>query len=135
LGLAIGLFTWWTISISWNIVFLVVVGLYLYLSSKERRRGGKLGENEQGAGKPLEAGAKIPMRTMAGSIAKDFIFVWFLLGLLAFYIFSVRLGTGALSQTVFALGNIVVEILLVAYLIKNKEKIRGGRKEVSVKDR
>lgn len=45
-------------------------------------------------------------------MAADFAFVWFLLGLLIFYIVSV----GERSQLLFALGNIVVEALLLGYV-------------------
>jgi hypothetical protein len=48
----------------------------------------------------------------------DFIFVWVLLGLLIFYIVSINIG----SATVFAAGNIFVEALLVAYLLKNRKR-------------
>ncbi len=65
---------------------------------------------------------KTPLKATARRVAKDFIFVWVLLGLLVFYIFSVQLGTGRLSEVVFALGNIVVEVLLVFYLLKNRDK-------------
>jgi hypothetical protein len=36
--LAIDLFTWWTISISWSIVFLIGAGFYLYASSRHKRK-------------------------------------------------------------------------------------------------
>ena len=62
------------------------------------------------------------LKVKVGSIAKNFIFVWVLLGLLVFYIFSIQLGRGTLSEGVFALGNIVVEALLVFYLLKNRDK-------------
>jgi len=61
-------------------------------------------------------------KAKVATAGKNFIFVWTLLGLLAFYIFSVRLGTGTLPEVVFALGNIVVEVLLVLYLLKNRDR-------------
>jgi hypothetical protein len=67
---------------------------------------------------------KTQLKATAGRIAKDFIFIWILLGLLVFYIFSVRLGTGRVPEVVFAGGNIAVEALLVFYLFKNREKKR-----------
>jgi hypothetical protein len=48
-------------------------------------------------------------------LAKDFVFVWILLGLLVLYIVSV--GQGA--YLLFATGNIVVEIILIAYVIRS----------------
>jgi Flp pilus assembly protein TadB len=47
-----------------------------------------------------------------------FAFVWVLAGLLVFYIVSVYLN----STPLFAIGNIVVEVLLVLYLLKNKTR-------------
>jgi hypothetical protein len=42
--------------------------------------------------------------------------LWVLIGLLFFYIVSVKMG----SSLLFAAGNIVVEALLIVYAIKNK---------------
>lgn len=53
-----------------------------------------------------------------GSIVKNFIFVWVLLGLLVFYIVTIQLG----SIVLFAVGNIIVEALLIVYLWKNSTK-------------
>jgi hypothetical protein len=54
---------------------------------------------------------------------KDFVFVWILLVLLIFYIVSIQVE----SIVIFAAGNILVEILLIAYLLKNRtEKTRGN---------
>jgi hypothetical protein len=50
-------------------------------------------------------------------ILTDFVFVWVLLGLLVFYIVSINIGSAA----IFAVGNIIVEILLLVYLFKNKQ--------------
>ena len=49
---------------------------------------------------------------------KDFVFVWVLLGLLIFYIVSIQIG----SVLIFAAGNILVEVLLIAYLLRNRTK-------------
>jgi len=51
-------------------------------------------------------------------LGKDFAFVWVLVGLLVFYIVSVDIG----SSAVFAAGNIIVEVVLIAYLIKNRHE-------------
>jgi len=128
--LTLDLFAWWAISISWSIVFLIVVGVYLYSSSRPKREENKQKEIEQRMNDHNSIGQrqeKIPFRTTAGRIAKDFTFIWFLLGLLVFYIVSVRLGTGTLSEVVFALGNVIVEVLLVFYLIRNRDKPRPSR--------
>lgn len=103
----IDLFTWWALSISFSSIFLTLVSIYLYTGSKSKR--------------------KVGVQKKAGSfrLVRDFVFVWALLGLLIFYIFSIQLGGGVLSEAVFALGNIVVEALLVLYLIRN----RTGRSE------
>jgi hypothetical protein len=127
LVLAIGLFTWWEISISWNIVFLIVAGLYLYGSSRSKRKEGSSEETEQKMNDEHSVRApayRIQLKARVGRIAKDFIFVWILIGLLIFYIFSVQLGTGLLPQIVFASGNIAVEALLIFYLFRNRDKIK-----------
>lgn len=98
----IDLFTWWVISISFSSVFLTLVSIYLYANSRPRRR-----ESAQKKATKLRLG-------------KDFMFVWVLLGLLVFYIFSIQLGAGALSEEIFAIGNIVVEALLILYIVRNR---------------
>ena len=125
LDLTLNLFAWWTISISWSIVFLIVAGFYLYASSRSKSGRNKPKESKQETDANISIGVradKIGFGAKAQSMSKDFIFVWVLLGLLAFYIFSVQLGTGALSEMVFALGNIVVEALLIFYLLRNRDK-------------
>ena len=123
--MTIDLFTWWALSISWSIVFLIVAGFYLYASSRPKRkedtRESKRKTNDEHSVKARAY--RTQLKAKAGSIAKNFIFVWILLGLLVFYIFSVQLGTGTLSEAVFAVGNIVVEALLVFYLLRNRDKI------------
>jgi uncharacterized membrane protein len=100
----IDLFTWWALSISFSSVFLTLVSIYLFVDTKSRRQ---------------EATRK---KVSVFEIVRNFVFVWVLLGLLVFYIFSINLGAGALSEAVFTGGNIVVEALLVLYLLKNREK-------------
>jgi hypothetical protein len=102
----IDLFTWWALSISFSSIFLTLISIYLYADSKSRRKEG------------------IQKFSIFG-IGKDFVFVFVLLGLLIFYIFSVQLGAGVLSEAVFAVGNIVVEALLIIYLIRNRTKNRS----------
>ena len=95
------LFTWWIISISWSIVFLIVIGIYLYVSSAKRR------ENSQEKSNPIK-------------VAGNLMVLWILLGLLAFYIAAVKLGSAAF----FAVGNIVVEAILVIHIVKNRSTAR-----------
>lgn len=90
-----GLFDWWIATISWSIAFLIVVSIYLYRhrkppTAKEHRRF---------------------------QWVRDFTFVWFLSGLLVFYVVTVNLG----SSLLFAIGNIIVEVLLVAYVFKSSK--------------
>jgi len=93
------LFTWWALSISGGSIFLTLVSIYLYRNSKTKRN-----ENNRESG--------------TIRLAKDFIFVWVLLGLLVFYIVSVNIG----SSIIFAVGNIVVETILIIYLMKERKK-------------
>ncbi len=94
----IDLFVWWAISISGGSIFLAAVGVYLYM--------------KHCAG--LKAGSHITKNVFG--LLKDFIFIWVLLGLLVFYIISIRIG----SAGIFALGNIFVEAILFIYLLKNR---------------
>ena len=94
------LFNWWVTTISWSIVFLVCVSAYLYV-----RSGTKLRTSSNGKTKLL----------------RNFIFVWILLSLLLLYIISINRG----SAILFAIGNIVVEAMLIIYLLKNKSKTRA----------
>ncbi len=89
------LFVWWIATISWSIAFPIVISAYLY-----RRR-------------PSKAGGRGALRPV-----KDFAFVWFLLGLLLFYIVAVGQG----SSLLFALGNIVVEGLLLLYVLRSRHE-------------
>ncbi len=88
------LFGWWIATITWSIAFPVAVSLYLY-----RRRPRKVPANPGRMFGPL----------------RDFTFVWFLAGLLVFYIVTVSQG----SALVFAVGNIVVEALLLLYVLRS----------------
>lgn len=94
------LFDWWIATITWSIAFPIVVSLYLYT-----RRPRK-----QAASPEREAG-----------LLRNFAFVWFLLGLLVFYVISVSQG----SALLFAVGNVVVEGLLLLYVL------RSGRETIS----
>lgn len=100
----IDLFTWWALSISFSSIFLTLISIYLYIGSKSGRK-----EDAQKKASAFRTG-------------KDFVFVFVLLGLLIFYIFSIQLGAGVLSEAVFAVGNIVVEALLVLYLLRSRKK-------------
>jgi uncharacterized membrane protein len=91
------LFSWWVACISWSIMFLMLVSVYLYINSRPRRA------------------TKGIFRRI-----RDFIFVWVLVGLLALYVVSVNMG----SAELFAEGNILVEVILVLYLVSNRMKTR-----------
>jgi len=98
--MSFSIFTWWIISISWSIAFLIVVSIYLYANSRTNRR----------------EGSRTKWNTV--KLVKDFVFVWVLLGLLLFYIVSINVGSSAL----FAAGNIVVEVMLILYIVDNRPK-------------
>jgi uncharacterized membrane protein len=89
------LLSWWIYSISFSIAFLVVVSIYLYANRCKKEK-----------------------KTTALTNAKNFAFVWVLVSLLFFYIFSIKIA----SALVFAAGNIVVEVILIGYLLKNGER-------------
>jgi small neutral amino acid transporter SnatA (MarC family) len=94
----VGLRTWWAICISAGSIFLTLVSIYLYADSRKSHR------------------KNVRVHADVASLVKAFVFVWVLLGLLVFYIFSVNLG----SLYVFAAGNIIVEAILIAYLFRNR---------------
>lgn len=98
--MTLDLFFWWAATITGGIAVLIAVSVYLYTSSRAIcKESGK-----------ATAGKANP--------AKDFIFVWVLIGLLVFYIISVNIG----SSLVFAAGNIAVEMFLIAYLVRNRQR-------------
>ena len=88
------LLTLWIGSITWSIVFLIAVSLYLYAKRKSR-----VGGSDSGPSK-----------------ISDFVFVFVLLGLLALYIVSIN----RTSAILFGVGNIVVEVVLVIYAVRNR---------------
>ena len=81
------LFGWWIATITWSIAFPIAISIYLYLHRKRRATAGRGGRFRW---------------------VRDFTFVWFLLGLLLFYVFAVGRG----SSLIFAVGNVAVEALL-----------------------
>jgi amino acid transporter len=95
------LFQWWAATISAGSIFLALVGVYLYVESRKRRK-----ERERKGTRRL------------GRLVTEFIFVWVLLGLLIFYIVSVDIS----SDWIFAAGNVFVEVILVVYLLRNRTK-------------
>jgi len=97
----IDLFQWWAATITAGTTFLMFVGVYLYVDSREKRHGNRLETK-----KPF-------LRLL-----QDFTFVWVLLGLLVFYIATIAIG----SDMIFVAGNIVVEIMLLVYLLRNRTK-------------
>jgi len=88
------LFFWWAIAITWSSMFLIAIGIYLYVASRKRNN--------------LTAN-----RTRLGT---NLVFVWVLLGLLVLYLVSIDLG----SAPLFAAGNISVEAILIGYILKSK---------------
>lgn len=84
----------WALSISWSAVFLIAVSVYLYARRKHRA--------------PDKASTRIRLN--------DFVFVIVLAALLGLYIVSIY----RTSSLIFAAGNIIVEVILVAYTVKNK---------------
>jgi predicted permease len=76
---------------------MIAIGIYLYTSSRAERK-----EDTQ--------------KWSLIKLLKDFTFTWILLGLLIFYIISIKIG----SSAIFAIGNIVVELILILYGIKSR---------------
>ena len=99
-----GLFGWWMASITFNILFVLAASIYLYRRKKERGLGMLTG------------------RGRIAQVVRDFAFVWILLGLLVFYIYSIGEG----SALIFGAGNIVVEILLLLYVVRNGDRRESG---------
>ena len=75
-------------------MFLIAVSIFLYLRRKNRSE-------------------KAPL---SHARLTDFVFVIVLVGLLGLYIVSIN----RTSSLIFALGNILVEIVLVVYTVRNK---------------
>lgn len=89
------LFGWWIATITWSIAFPIAVSVYLYMRRTSAvRQTRKIGRIE------------------------GFAFVWFLIGLLVFYVISV----GEASTILFAFGNVVVEGLLLLYIVRSSRK-------------
>ena len=107
MGLMTNLFTWYIITISWSIAFMIAIGIYLYISSRAERK-----ESNQ--------------KWSFTKLLKDFTFTWVLLGLLVFYIISIEMA----SYTIFAVGNIAVEVILILYGIRSRGKA-SSQKETS----
>jgi L-asparagine transporter-like permease len=92
------LFAWWAATISGGSIFQVLVAIYIYIKQRKKRKESKKKTKN------------------VVDLLKEFIFVWILLGLLVFYMISIRIS----SATIFAVGNIFVEVILIVYLMKNK---------------
>jgi heme/copper-type cytochrome/quinol oxidase subunit 2 len=86
------LFGWYMIVITWSIVFIILVSIYLYAQSRKARK------------------------MDSTSYIKNFTIVWILISLLVLYIVSINRG----SSTLFAVGNIVVEAYLLYYVMNNR---------------
>jgi hypothetical protein len=89
----------WAVSITWCTVFLIAVSFYLYHGRKNRS--------------PESGTIRVKL--------KEFLFVLVLACLLGLYILSINLT----SSLVFAIGNIIVEIFLVGYTMRNKTTTTG----------
>jgi hypothetical protein len=89
----------WAVSITWCTVFLIAVSFYLYHGRMNRS---------------TDSG------TIRGRL-KEFFFVLVLACLLGLYILSINLT----SSLVFAIGNIIVEVVLVGYTIRKKATTTG----------
>jgi hypothetical protein len=90
----------WAVSITWCTVFLIAVSFYLYHIRKNRS--------------PESGTVRVRL--------KEFFFVLVLACLLGLYILSINLT----SSLVFAVGNVIVEIVLVGYAMRNKSTTSGG---------
>ena len=84
---------------------MIVTGIYLYVNSRAERK-----EDAQ--------------KQSLVKVVKDFRFSWILVSLLIFYIITIYLA----SATLFAVGNIVVEVILILYVVRNgtnRTKVRA----------
>jgi hypothetical protein len=93
------LLIWWSGTITAGILFLVLVSIVLYYTSRKNR----------------EYENNLIDRVIA--VVKDFAFVWVLMTLLSLYIISID-GN---NYILFAVGNIVVELSIFLYLLKRKK--------------
>jgi len=92
------LFFVWAMSISWSAVFLIAVSIFLYVRRSLRS----------------------PVKPTPSHVRfNDFVFVIVLAALLGLYIFSIDIG----SSLIFAVGNIIVEAILVLYTVRNKSDV------------
>jgi hypothetical protein len=102
------IFGYWELSISFSIIFITLISIYLYVSSKPKRT------------------ATLHKATNVFGMGKNFVFVLVLISLLLFYIFSIQLAressSGILPEVVFAIGNIVAEAFLIIYLLMNRKE-------------
>ena len=94
------LYLWWAICISFSILFITLIAVYVYVANKAKRKDEAIVTNR------------------VARIGRNFVFVWALIGLLVFYLVSVLI----VSITLFVIGNVIVEILLLIYLVKNRTK-------------
>jgi len=95
----LSLFDWYVVTISWSIVFLILVSIFLY-----------------GKRKPLIGSQEAPPHL--SKVVGDFTFVWVLISLLFFYIVTVVVK----SDILFAGGNIIVELVLIIYIMRDRLK-------------
>jgi hypothetical protein len=84
------LFSWWAVTITTGIMFLIVVSSAIYYWRK----------------------SPAASKGSASKVIKDFAFVWVLMILLILYLISINMG----SYLLFMVGNIVVEALLLVYV-------------------
>jgi hypothetical protein len=92
------LFFVWAMSISWSAVFLIAVSIFLYVRRTLRS----------------------PVKPTSSHVSlNDFVFVIVLAALLGLYIFSINIG----SSLIFAVGNIIVEAILILYTVRNKSDV------------
>jgi energy-converting hydrogenase Eha subunit G len=84
---------------------MIAIGIYLYRGSRTERK-----EDTQ--------------EWSLVKLVKDFTFTWILVGLLIFYVTSIKIG----SSIIFAIGNIVVEIILILYVI-SRSRVRASRQK------
>jgi hypothetical protein len=83
---------------------MIAIGIYLYVGSRDQRK-------------------KDAQKWSLVKLLKDFTFTWILLGLLIFYIISIKIS----GFTIFAIGNVVVEVILILYGIRSR--VRASRQK------